>query len=225
MPDVRPAGVPPGAAVSEDVAQRVAELRAEIDEHNRRYHAEDAPTISDAEFDELVRELRRFEEEFPELITPDSPTQRVGAAPSTLFAPVRHRLPMMSLDNAFSEQELLAWGERLERRLGRGEEEDPVDYVCELKIDGVAVSLVYEDGELRQAATRGDGVVGEDVTANVRTIAQIPHRLPAGARRTRPSPLSGSWPCGAISSAPWRAGARSPATTRAWSSWPRSGCR
>ncbi len=88
---------------------------------------------------------------------------------------------MMSLDNAFSEQELLAWGERLERRLGRGEEEDPVDYVCELKIDGVAVSLVYEDGELRQAATRGDGVVGEDVTANVRTIAQIPHRLPAGA--------------------------------------------
>ncbi len=166
---------------SDELAERVAALRAEVSEHDRRYHAEDAPTISDAEYDELVRELRRYEEEFPELATPDSPTQQVGAGPSALFTPVRHRQPMMSLDNAFAEPELLAWGERLERRLGAGPDDDPVDYACELKIDGVAISLLYEDGALTQAATRGDGRVGEDVTANVRTIDAVPAVLPAGA--------------------------------------------
>jgi DNA ligase (NAD+) len=166
---------------ADEVAARVEALRVEIGEHDRRYHGEDAPTISDAEYDELVRELRRYEDEFPELITPDSPTRRVGATPSTLFAPVQHRQPMMSLDNAFALDELVAWGERLERRLGAGPDDDPVDYACELKIDGVAISLLYEDGVLVQAATRGDGRMGEDVTANVATIDAVPGRLPSGA--------------------------------------------
>ena len=165
----------------DEVAARVEALRAEIAEHNRRYHAEDAPTISDAEFDELVRALRRYEDEFPELIPPTSPSQQIGSAPSVLFAPVKHRQPMMSLDNAFSAEELVAWGERLERRLGAGPDDDPVDYVSELKIDGVAISLLYEGGRLAQAATRGDGRVGEDVTANIATIEAIPQRLPKGA--------------------------------------------
>ena len=147
----------------------------------------DAPTISDADYDELVRELRALEEEFPELLTPDSPTQRVGGTPSAPFAPVRHRVPMMSLDNAFSSEELVAWGERLDRRLASATTASRSGYVCELKIDGVAMSLRYEDGRLVQAATRGDGRVGEDVTANVRTIGAIPQRLagrdaPDGAR-------------------------------------------
>jgi DNA ligase (NAD+) len=175
------AGAGRGVEAGGEVAARVEALRVEIAEHNRRYHAEDAPTISDAEFDELVRELRRLEDEFPELIIPTSPTQQVGSAPSTLFAPVQHLQPMMSLDNAFTAEELVAWGQRLERRLGAGPDDDPVDYVSELKIDGVAISLLYEDGRLVQAATRGDGRVGEDVTANVATIEAIPERLPKGA--------------------------------------------
>ncbi len=162
-------------------AERAAALRAEIAGHDEAYHQRDAPTVSDADYDALVRELRDLEEAHPDLVTEDSPTQRVGAAPSTLFAPVEHRSPMMSLDNAFDAESLEAWGERLERRLGAGPDDDPVDYVCELKIDGVAISVVYEDGHLVQAATRGDGRVGEDVTANVRTIDDIPEDLPAGA--------------------------------------------
>ncbi len=161
---------------TDEIGARVASLRAEIDEHNRRYHVEDAPTIADADFDALVVELRHLEEEFPEHVTPGSPTQRVGGAPSTLFTPVTHRLPMMSLDNAFTLDELLAWGKRLERVLGDAVE-NPVDYVCELKIDGLAMSLTYERGVFRRAATRGDGRVGEDVTANVATIAALPERL------------------------------------------------
>ncbi len=160
-------------------AERAAALRAEIAAHDERYHLHDAPTVSDAEYDALVRELRALEEAHPDLVTPDSPTQRVGTAPSALFAPVEHRSPMMSLDNAFDAESLDAWGERLVRRLG-DEAAGDVGYVCELKIDGVAISLLYEDGRLVQAATRGDGRVGEDVTANVRTIGDIPHRLPAG---------------------------------------------
>jgi len=183
-----------------DAAERAVALRAEIAGHNRRYHAEDAPTISDAEYDLLVRELRAIEEAYPELVEPDSPTQLVGAAASTLFAPVRHRQPMTSLDNAFSAEELVAWGERIERRLARlataeatapdpdedasddaTSEREPAGYCCELKIDGLAISLRYERGELVQAATRGDGRTGEDVTHNVRTITEIPHSLGAGA--------------------------------------------
>jgi DNA ligase (NAD+) len=172
---------PPDRAAEQQVADRAAALRAEIAEHNRRYHTDDAPTISDAEFDELVRELRRIEEQFPELVVEGTPTALVGAPPSATFAPVTHRVPMMSLDNAFSPEELEAWGERLQRRLAEAGGEAALS--CELKIDGVAISIRYEHGRLAQAATRGDGRVGEDVTANVRTIAEIPHQLPDGAPR------------------------------------------
>ena len=172
---------PTGAGT--DPARRAAELRTEIEQHDERYHELDAPTIADADYDALVRELRALEEANPELASPDSPTQRVGAAASTLFAPVRHRQPMMSLDNAFDEASLAAWGDRLERRLGAEPDDDPVDYVCELKIDGVAISLLYEEGRLVQAATRGDGRIGEDVTANVRTIDVVPDRLSGDAPR------------------------------------------
>ena len=165
----------PAMGASPDIEQRVEALRAEIAEHNRRYHADDAPTISDADYDELVRELRELEGEFPELITPDSPTQLVGAPVSAQFSEVRHRVPMMSLDNAFSFDELLEWGKRLERRLGS--EGAAVGYVCELKIDGFAISLTYESGTYLRAATRGDGRVGEDMTANVSTIAAVPKKL------------------------------------------------
>jgi DNA ligase (NAD+) len=151
---------------------RVEELRAEIDQHSYRYHVLDDPEISDAEYDELVRELQTLESRFPELITPDSPTQRVGAVPTDLFAPVTHRAPMLSLDNAFSFEELDAWADRVVRGVGDG-----ARFACELKIDGVACALTYEKGRLTRAATRGDGRVGEDITANVRTIRGVPARL------------------------------------------------
>jgi DNA ligase (NAD+) len=155
-----------------DPADEIFALRAEITEHNRRYYELDQPTISDAEWDALMRRLQELEAANPDLVTPDSPTQRVGGAPSSLFAPVRHQVPMMSLDNAFSLEELVAWGERLGRRAA-----EVSSFVCELKIDGVAMSLRYEHGVYVQAATRGDGKVGEDVTENVRTIAAVPDRL------------------------------------------------
>ena len=152
---------------------RVEELREQINHHSYRYHVLDDPEVSDAEYDELVAELRRFEDAFPELITPDSPTQLVGAAPAVLFAPVEHRAPMLSLDNAFSIEELDAWAERVARGLG----DQAAGFVCELKIDGVACALTYEGGVLVRAATRGDGRVGEDITANVRTVEGVPRRL------------------------------------------------
>jgi DNA ligase (NAD+) len=155
-----------------DPVARAEELRALIAHHNERYHRLDDPEISDADFDELVRELRSIEAAHPDLVVPDSPTSRVGAAPSTLFAPVTHRVPMMSLDNAFNPEELKAWAVRLAKQV-------PPDtaFVCELKIDGLAISLTYRQGRFVQAATRGDGRTGEDVTANVATIADIPDRL------------------------------------------------
>jgi len=211
-----------------ETEQQVTALRAEIVEHNRRYHELDEPTITDAEYDELVRRLRALEEEFPELITPDSPTQTVGGRPqTTVFAPVVHTVPMTSLDNAFSEEELQAWVERIHKRLAGkaaaaearklvaeegaadaagaagGEAEavegaakeaaaggeiavpegdDPeVAYVCEPKIDGLAISIRYERGRYVRAATRGDGRTGEDVTENVRTLATVPDRLSGDA--------------------------------------------
>ncbi len=151
---------------------RVEELRDEIRRHGYLYHVLDQPEISDAEYDELMLELQRVEEEFPELLTPDSPTQRVGAAPAELFAPVEHRAPMFSLDNAFSREELQAWEKRCERVVGPG-----ARYACELKIDGVAVALTYENGTVVKGATRGDGRIGEDITANVRTVRSVPQRL------------------------------------------------
>jgi DNA ligase (NAD+) len=159
---------------------RVEELREQLNHHNYRYHVLDDPEISDAEYDELMRELRSHEERFPELVTPDSPTQRVGASPGDLFAPVRHRARMMSLDNVFSQEELDAWGKRVERVMGSG-----ARYACELKIDGIAVALTYEDGLYVRGATRGDGETGEDITANIRTVRSIPTRL----RLSDPPPL------------------------------------
>jgi DNA ligase (NAD+) len=148
-------------------------LCALIAKHDRSYYVLDQPSITDADYDDLLRELRAIEQRFPELVTPESPTQRVGGKPSELFAPVRHPTPMLSLDNAFSEEELAAWI----RKLGRGTDAS-IDYICELKIDGLAVSLVYKNGVFAHGATRGDGQVGEDITANLRTIRQIPMRLP-----------------------------------------------
>ncbi|HLH27646.1 MAG TPA: NAD-dependent DNA ligase LigA, partial [Acidimicrobiales bacterium] len=164
-----------------DPVARAEELRAAIARHNRLYYELDAPEISDAEYDELVRELRVIESDHPDLKVPGSPTESVGAAPSVLFAPVTHRVPMMSLDNAFGEEELTAWADRLARQV-------PADtaFVCELKIDGLAISLTYEDGRFVRAATRGDGRMGEDVTANVATIDDVPKELAVGpAERPR----------------------------------------
>ncbi len=163
---------------TEDLGARAEELRRLIRYHNFRYFALDQPEISDAEFDELVRELRAIEEVHPELATPDSPTVAVGAPPVGFLAPIRHRSPMMSLDNAFSFEELVAWGKRVERIVP-----GKLAMTCELKIDGVALSLVYEEGRLTQAATRGDGVTGEDVTPNVATVEAIPERLHLPASR------------------------------------------
>ncbi len=198
---------------------RIAELVELIGYHDQRYHGEDDPEISDADYDQLKRDLLELEAAHPELVRPDSPTQTVGADPSTLFEPVEHRLPMMSLDNAFDRDELVAWADRARRRLatvrarkaaevasGQGvllldgereieggteegagplEIEEPSaelgDLVCELKFDGLAVSLRYESGRLVQAATRGNGRVGEDITANILTIKSVPHRLPGDA--------------------------------------------
>lgn len=158
-----------------DVSERVEHLRAEVARHNRLYHELDAPEIPDAEFDLMVNELRRLEAEHPELAVESSPAQSVGGAASATFAPIVHAVPMMSLDNAMDIDELAAWGERVRRGL----DGDAVRYVCELKIDGLAMSLRYESGRLVSAATRGDGRVGEDVTANVRTIGVIPDALEA----------------------------------------------
>ncbi len=151
---------------------RVEELRSLVEHHRYRYHVLDDPEVSDAEYDEFMRELAGLEEEFPELQTPDSPTQTVGGAVDTLFTPVEHRAPMRSLDNAFSPEEVEAWAARIERAVGDG-----ATYACELKIDGVACALTYESGVLTRAATRGDGTVGEDITANVRTVTGVPRRL------------------------------------------------
>lgn len=162
-----------------DPAGRIDKLRDDIRRHNQLYYEQDSPEIPDSEFDALLRELLELEDAHPDLITPDSPTQSVGGLATTTFSSVEHRVPMMSLDNAFSPDEISAWGGRLERRIAElGASRESVGLVAELKIDGLAVSIRYENGLLVQAATRGDGRVGEDVTANVRTISGIPHRLP-----------------------------------------------
>jgi DNA ligase (NAD+) len=158
---------------SDDVRARVLELRTQIREHAERYHAQDAPTITDAEYDALVRELEALEASHPELASEDSPTQTVGAAPSDLFVPVVHATRMFSLDNAMSEEEMAAWHERLQRGLGR----EPSGFTCELKIDGLAIALTYEHGRLVLGATRGDGATGENVTQNLVAMAAIPKQL------------------------------------------------
>jgi DNA ligase (NAD+) len=154
--------------------QRAAELRQEINHHNYRYYVLDSPLISDAQYDKLLRELQELEAKHPELITPDSPTQRVGAAPSQEFGEVRHAIPMTSMDNAFSDEEVGEWGRRVRKGL---ETEADVAYTAEPKFDGTSISLRYEKGVLAQAGTRGDGETGEDVTVNVRTIKTVPLHL------------------------------------------------
>jgi DNA ligase (NAD+) len=153
--------------------QRIEELRELIKYHNDRYYGHDEPEISDAQYDELFSELVTLEEEFPDLITPDSPTQKPNTFESSTFAPVEHLIPMLSLDNAFSHEELVAWRDRVTKVLG----DQNIDLVVEPKMDGLAMSLVYENGKLIRGATRGDGQTGEDVTANVKTIKAIPQEI------------------------------------------------
>ncbi len=160
-----------------DSAVRAAELRAAIEDANHRYHVLDAPTISDREYDLLFRELVTLEAEHPELVTEDSPTQRVGAPVEGGFPPVRHDVPMLSLGNAFTHDDLHDFDARVRRGLGRSGGDPPVTYVCELKIDGLAISLRYEGRRFVRGATRGDGTTGEDVTANLRTVRAIPITL------------------------------------------------
>ena len=162
--------------VPEEVRERAEWLRRELHHHNYRYYVLDSPEISDAEYDRMLRELQELEARHPELVTPDSPTQRVGAPPLEEFATVQHRTPMLSLGNAFDEGELRAFDERVKRFLGLGGEEQ-VEYLADLKVDGLAVSLTYERGVFVQGATRGDGTRGEDVTQNLRTIRTIPLRM------------------------------------------------
>ncbi|KXO09831.1 NAD-dependent DNA ligase LigA [Marinobacter excellens] len=160
--------------VSADIQQRVEQLRAALDDHNYYYYVLDDPRIPDAEYDRLFRELQTLEADYPELATDNSPTRRVGSAAETSFEEITHRLPMLSLDNAFSDDELRDFDRRVRDRLAT---EDPVEYVCEPKLDGLAVSLHYEQGVLTRAATRGDGYTGEDITANIRTIPSVPLTL------------------------------------------------
>lgn len=156
------------------IEQKITQLRTTLRHHEYLYHVLDTPEIPDAEYDRLMAELRSLEDTHPELITPDSPTQRVGAAPLSEFTQVRHEVPMLSLDNAFDEASYLAFNKRVQDRLKSAE---AITFCCELKLDGLAVSLLYEDGVLVRAATRGDGTTGENITANVRTIRSIPLKL------------------------------------------------
>ncbi|MDF3289283.1 NAD-dependent DNA ligase LigA [Streptomyces silvisoli] len=156
-----------------EVRERHAQLAEQVEEHRFRYYVKDAPVVSDAEFDRLMRELEELEEEYPQLRTPDSPTQKVGGTYATEFTEVRHRERMLSLDNAFDEAELAAWADRVAQDL----DGLPYHFLCELKVDGLAVNLTYEHGRLTRAATRGDGRTGEDITPNIRTIGEIPNRL------------------------------------------------
>ncbi|EOV9028285.1 NAD-dependent DNA ligase LigA [Cronobacter sakazakii] len=158
----------------ESIEEKLTQLRTTLRHHEFLYHVMDAPEVPDAEYDRLMRELRTLEEAHPELVTPDSPTQRVGAAPLTEFSQVRHEVPMLSLDNVFDEASFLAFNKRVQDRL---KSTDALVYCCELKLDGLAVSLLYENGLLVRAATRGDGTTGEDITLNVRTIRAIPLKL------------------------------------------------
>jgi len=158
-------------------ARRIDQLRREINEHDRRYYEEAAPTISDREYDRLYKELADLEGKFPGLATPDSPTQRVGGKPLQAFAQIQHRVPMLSLDNTYSEDEVVSFYKRITRLLP----DEKIPVVIEPKVDGVAVSVMYENGKLKYAATRGDGTIGDDITQNIKTIKSVPHQLRGAA--------------------------------------------
>ena len=157
-----------------NVRAEIEKLREQLIHHSYRYHVLDDPEISDAEYDVMMRRLEALEREHPELVTPESPTQRVGAAPSERFAPIKHRRPMMSLANAMNADEMREFDKRIKRLL---KTEDEIEYIAEVKLDGLGIELVYEDGKLATAATRGDGETGEEVTANIKTIKSVPLRL------------------------------------------------
>ena len=155
---------------SSAIEKKIEALREKIRHHEYRYYVLDAPEISDADFDTLMNELKRLEAEHPTLVTPDSPTQRVGGKPREGFVKAKHSSPMLSLDNAYSEEELRDWERRVHELSGRTD----LDYMCELKLDGMSLALHYRDGRLERGITRGDGSIGEDVTLNVRTVRSIP---------------------------------------------------
>src|SRR5437588_7805037 len=166
-----------GRSEEEQLATHVATLRHQIEEANYQYFVQDNPTLTDAEYDQLMLELRRIEQVHPELQTPDSPTQHVGAGPVQEVLQHRHPVPMLSLANARNKEELLAWHRRAQNILPNA----AFEYVCELKIDGLAMALTYDDGKLGVGASRGDGLVGEDWTPNIRTIRSIPSKLRGSA--------------------------------------------
>src|SRR5256885_11673101 len=162
------------AAATKDTATKIEALREKIRHHEHLYYVLDHPEISDLDFDKLMQELQQLEAKHPTLITPDSPTQRVGGKPREGFVKVPHSSPMLSLDNTYSEEELRAWERRVHELSGRKD----VDYVCELKLDGMSLAVIYEDGKLARGITRGDGSIGEDVTLNVRTVRSVPLSIP-----------------------------------------------
>src|ERR1700748_3087471 len=179
-------------AMSEQDSQRINELRDELRHHEYQYHVLDSPEISDAEYDTLMRELRMLEARHPHLVTPDSPSQRVGGKPKDGFAKVGHSRPMLSLDNAYNEEELRAWDQRVRDALPSTE---TVRYVCELKLDGLSMALHYGPGtkggaQLERGLTRGDGSIGEDVTSNVRTIRSVPLGVAAAKLKAAGLPQS-----------------------------------
>jgi len=161
-------------ATLEDAADRVSELRKEIHKHNELYYQKAEPEISDREYDLLIEELKELEARYPELITPDSPTQTIGEKPSEGFETVRHPVPMLSIDNSYTSEEVMEFDQRIKRLLNIS---DAIDYALEIKIDGVAIAVLYEDGKMKYAATRGDGIFGDDITANVKTIKSIPQHI------------------------------------------------
>src|SRR6266566_9267835 len=160
-----------------EAEKNIAQLREEIRKHDRLYYQAAAPTISDREYDRLYKELVDLETQFPELVTPDSPTQHVGGKPLQTFRQIQHRVPMLSLDNTYSEEEVVNFYKRITRLLP----EEKIPVVIEPKVDGVAVSVMYENGKLKYAATRGDGSVGDEITQNIKTIKSVPHQLPGAA--------------------------------------------
>src|SRR5881397_3994050 len=165
------------ATAQKEAEKKIAELREEVRKHDRLYYENATPIISDREYDRLYKELVDLETQFPDLVTPDSPTQRVGGKPLEAFAQVQHLAPMLSLDNTYSEEEVANFYKRITRLLP----EETIPVVIEPKVDGVAVSVMYEKGRLKYAATRGDGLVGDDITQNIKTIRSIPEKLPGAA--------------------------------------------
>lgn len=163
------------ATTAKDIAREIDALREEIRRHEHLYYVLDTPEISDADFDKLMQDLKNLEAAHPDLITPDSPTQRVGGKPREGFIKIDHSRPMLSLDNAFNEQELRNWERRVRELAGT----DKIEYVCELKMDGLSLALWYRESKLERGITRGDGSIGEDVTSNVRTMRSVPLSIPA----------------------------------------------